>query len=164
MVKFISNLPFFRDKGSYKVSEFRNGTVNRVVVESVMAANYFDKWNKLEEMCRYIKEHADISVFDDFEIMVKRLEKVVNEDVSDMFNSKDSFLWFGLFARFIRSESNDKKFIKFMTEFNRSLHSKVLEGESYDQISWNTKSTKDKGIVTKKMKHLEKLMWQYLEQ
>lgn len=162
LVKSISNMPFFKDMGGYKVSEFKNGTINRVVVESIMTTNYLDKWNKFDDMCKHIKENADITVFDDFEDMVERLEKVVTDDVSDMFNSKDSFLWFGLFAKFVKSESDDKRFIEFMTEFIQSLHSKSVDDVSFDDIL-KSSNTKDKGIVTKKMKHLEQLMKEYLE-
>lgn len=161
VVKSISNMPFFKDMGGYKVSEFKNGAIHRVVVESIMTANYLDKWSKLDDMCKYIKNNADITVFDDFEDMVERLEKVVSDDVSDMFNSKDSFLWFGLFARFVKSETDDQRFIEFMTEFVQSLHSKSVNGASFDDIL-ESGNTKDKGIVTKKMKHLEQLMNEYL--
>lgn len=163
LVKSISNMPFFRDMGGYKVKEFNNGTINRVVVESIMAANYFDKWKKFDDMCKHIKENADITVFDDFEDMVERLEKVVTDDVSDMFNSKDSFLWFGLFARFVKSETDDKRFIEFMTEFVQPLHSKSIDGVSFDSILEESSNTKDKGIVTKKMNHLGKLMDEYFD-
>lgn len=162
LVKSISNMSFFKDMGGYKVSEFKNGTINRVVVESIMTANYLDRWNKFDDMCKYIKENSDVTIFDDFEDMVERLEKVVTDDVSDMFNSKDSFLWFGLFARFVESELDDQRFIEFMTEFIQSLHSKTINGVSFDDIL-ESSNTKDKGIVTKKMKHLEQLMEKYLE-
>lgn len=162
IVKSISNMPFFKDMGGYKVSEFKNGTINRVVVESIMTANYFDNWGKLDNMCKYIKENSDTTVFDNFEDMVERLEKVVTDDVSDMFDSKDSFLWFGLFAKFIKTQTDDRKFIEFMTEFGQSLHKKTLHGISFDNILEESSSTKDKGIVTKKMNHLELLMNNYL--
>ena len=161
LVKSISNMPFFKDMGGYKVSEFKNGTINRVVVESIMTSNYLDKWNKFDDMCKHIKENADITVFDDFEDMVERLEKVVTDDVSDMFNSKDSFLWFGLFARFVKTETDDRRFIEFMTEFVQSLHSKSVNGTSFDDIL-ESSNTKDKGIVTKKINHLINLMDEFL--
>ena len=161
LVKAISNMPFFKDMGGYKVSEFKNGTINRVVVESIMTSNYLEKWNKFDDMCKHIKENANITVFDDFEDMVERLEKVITDDVSDMFNSKDSFLLFGLFARFVKSETDDKRFIEFMTEFVQSLHSKFINGVSFDDIL-ESSNTKDKGIVTKKMNHLMNLMDEYL--
>lgn len=168
MVKSISNMSFFRDRGGYKVSEFNNGTINRVVVESVMAANYFDDWKKdLEDQCKYIKDNATTDTFDNFEDMVNRLEKVVTDEVADMFDSKDSFLYFGLFAKFVDTGLDDKKFIEFMAEFSRSLHSKVVNGITYDELCINKKTgkaygTKDKYVVTPKMEILETLMKEYL--
>lgn len=168
MVKSISNMPFFKEMGGYKVSEFNNGTINRVVVESVMAANFFDDWKKdLEDQCRYIKENATTDTFDNFEDMVGRLEKVITDDVADMFDSKDSFLYFGLFAKFISTGLNDEKFVEFLAEFSQSLHSKVVNGVSYDELCINKKTgktygTKDKYVVTPKMEILELLMKEYL--
>jgi len=161
MVKAISNMSFFKDMGGYKVSEFKNGTINRVVVESVMAANYLNDWKKKQEdMCEYLKENATSSDFDNFEDMVERLEKVVTDDVSDMFDSKDSFLWFGLFAKFTKTGISDEKFIDFMAEFIQSLHTRKINDNSYDDI--NGKSTKDRKVVIAKMNHLEKLMNEFL--
>lgn len=162
LVKSISNMPFFKDMGGYKISEFKNGTIDRVVVESIMAANYLGRWTKLEDMCKYIKENSDPVIFDDFGDMVGRLEKVMTDDISDLFDSKDSFLWFGLFARFIRTGRDDGKFVEFMGEFTRSLHSRKVKGVSFDDILEESKATKDKGIVTKKINHLNRLMNEYL--
>jgi len=160
-VKSISSMPFFKDMGGYKVSEFRNGTINRVVVESVMAVNFLDDWKKKQEdMCEYIRDHATSSDFDNFEDMVGRLEKVMTDTVSDMFDSKDSFLWFGLYAGFIRSETDDMKFIGFMKEFADTLHCKKIGGISFDDL--NGKSTKDKNVVIAKMNHLKTLMNEHL--
>jgi len=161
MVKSISGMPFFKDLGGYKVSEGNNGTVNRVVVESVMAANFLDDWNKKQEdMCKYMKENATTECFDNFEDMVGRITNVGTEEVFNMFDSKDSFIYFGLFARFADTGLDDKKFVEFMAEFSRSLHSKMIDGVSFDDL--NGKSTKDKAVVVSKINHLERLMNDYL--
>lgn len=160
MVKSISSMSFFKDMGGYKVSEFKNGTIDRVVIESIMAANFLGHWKKRQEdMCEYIKENASPTDFEHFENMISRLENVVTDDVADMFNSKDSFLWFGLFARFIKLGTDDKKFIEFMRTFIRSLHSKKIGSLSFDDL--NGKSTKDKNVVISKIEHLEKLMFEF---
>lgn len=164
LVKSISNMPFFKDMGNYKVSEFKNGTVDQVVVESIMAANYLDKWNRLEDMCGYIREHADESVFDGFKDMAGRLGRAVTDDVAVMFDSKDTFLWFGLFARFSKIETDDRKFVEFMSAFRRFLHEKEPGGELFGQMPAESKSAKDKGTVTKKMHDLERLMQEYFKQ
>lgn len=162
MVKSISSMPFFKDLGGYKVSEFKNGTINRVVVESVMAANFLNDWKKkLEDMCEYIKNNATSAHFDHFEDMAIRLEKVITDDVANMFDSKDSFLWFGLFSKFLKTGAEDKRFVDFMAEFAKSLHKKKLGGTSFDDL--NGKSTKDKAVVLGKMEHLEKLLYEFMD-
>ena len=83
-----------------------------------------------------------------------------------MFDSKDSFLWFGLFTRFVKSGENDEKFIEFMAEFAQSLHSKKVNGMSFDSLcinaNGNTRGTKDKNMVVDKMELLENLMNEFL--
>lgn len=111
-------------------------------------------------MCEFIREHASCTDFENFENMVGRLERVIRQEVSDMFDSRDSFLWFALFSRFIKGGTEDEKFIDFMEEFASCLHSKQIEGVSFDDL--NTKATKDKNVVIKKMNHLERLMGEYL--
>lgn len=163
MVKSISSMDFFKDKGGYKVSEFRNGTINRVVVESIMASNFLEDWKKQqEELCDYIRENANAEDFEQFEEMVERLSAVVNDDVAEMFDSKDSFLWFGLFARFCELGLPDEMFVEFMDMFWITLHEKAVDGVTFDDL--NGKSTKDKNVVLGKMRHLERLMMDFLEE
>lgn len=161
MVKSISSMPFFRDYGGYKVSEGGNGTVNRVVVESVMAANFLEHWKKKQEdMCEFIKDNATAEDFDSFEDLVERITRAGTEETFNMFDSKDSFMWFGLFARFVKTGFGDSRFIEFMAEFSRSLHRREINGKSFDDL--NGKATKDKAVVLNKINHLEKLMNEYL--
>lgn len=161
MVKSISGMPFFRDYGGYKVSEGGNGTVNRVVVESVMAANFLEHWKKKQEdMCEFIKDNATAEDFDSFEDLVERITRAGTEETFNMFDSKDSFMWFGLFARFVMTGFDDSRFIEFMAEFSRSLHRREINGKSFDDL--NGKATKDKAVVLNKINHLEKLMNEYL--
>lgn len=161
IVKEIAAMPFFTDRGGYKMAEFKNGTVNRVVVESIMSINFLDDWKKQqEEMCSFMKENATEEKFDNFTDLVERMENIITDDVSEMFTSKDSFIYFGLFARFVESGLNDEKFIEFMAEFSQSLHSKEIDGITFDDL--NGKSTKDKNVVIGKINHLEKLMNEYL--
>lgn len=136
MIKAISNMPFFKNMGSYKPSEFKNGTVNRVVMESIMAVFFLDHWKKdQDDMCRYIREHATLAEFEEFEDLVLQLEKAIANsspiwyqgnhfDAADMFDAKDSFLWFGLFAFFLQTGFEDRRFIEFMAEFSNTLHQK----------------------------------------
>lgn len=168
IVKSISAMPFFREKGGYKMSDAKNGTLERVVVESIMACDFLGDWKKDQEsICEYLKDNATEENFDNFEDMVNRLDAVITDDTADMFNSKDSFIWFGLFAKFVNIGEDDKKFVEFMAEITRSLHSKVVDGVSYDDLcadkeTGKARATKDKYIVIPKMELLEKLMLEFL--
>lgn len=162
-VKSISNMDFFKNLGGYKISEANNGTINRVVVESVMASRFLENWKKKQEdMCAYIKENASIEDFERFEEAVERITKVGTEETFAMFDSKDSFIWFGLFARFSEWRTEDEKFIAFMKEFKENLHDRKINGISFDELSG--KATKDKAVVISKIKHLEQLLGEFLKQ
>lgn len=156
LVKDITEMRFFKDIGNYKAAEYKNGTVNRIVIEGIMASYYLHDWKKQqEEMCEYIREHASESDFQNFKCMIKRLEKIITPEIAELFNSKDSFLWFGLFARHIKNGTGDRKFADFLKLFADSLHEEKVDGVSFDEL--NTKATKDKSAVLAKMRHLEKL-------
>lgn len=161
-VKNISGMEFFKEQCGYTITEFRNGTMNQVVVESMMASNFLEDWKKQqEEMYVYLREHAAAGDFDQFEEMVERLSQAANEDMAKMFDSKDSFLWFGLFARFGKLGLADERFVEFMDAFRTRLHEWEIDGWSFDD--WKGRSAKDKDVVNGKMRHLEKLMMAFLD-
>lgn len=168
LVKGIGAMPFFREMGSYKVSELNNGTINRVIIESIMNTEFLDHWNKEQgKMCEFLKENATDETFDNFEDMVNRLTEVIDEGNLEKFNSKDSVIWFGLFAKFIKTGNDDKKFVEFLTEFSQSLHSKMVSGTTYDDVCINKEtgrfeSNKDKPVLVRKMNILTRLMNDYL--
>ena len=168
ITKSISAMPFFKDCGNYSTPDTKNGTIERVVVESVMISNFADQWNKdLQTICDYIKDNATIEMFDEYEDMVDRLTNAGTDEVFEMFNSRDSFIWFGLFSRFIKTGIDDIKFIEFMSEFNKSLRNKCVNGTSYEDLcvdknTGKAKSSKDKRIVLSKIELLENLMNDYL--
>lgn len=168
LVKGIAAMPLFKEMGNYTVKECNNGTTNRVVVESIMANNFLDDWKKDQsEMCEFLKENANEEMFDNFEELVNRLSEIIDEETLEKFNSKDSFIWFGLFGRFVNVCDDDKKFIEFMAEFSQSLHSKKINGISFDSLCFDketgkSRSTKDKYIVVDKINLLVKLLEDFL--
>lgn len=157
VVKEITRHPFFKDKGNFKISEFSNGTIDRVVTESIMAIHFLNDWKKKQEdICAFLKVNADSMHFEKFRELLDRLSETVTNEVADMFNSKDAFLWFGLFDRFIKVNENDETFVMFMTAFKDSLHGKTVGGTSYDDLC--KRGTKDKLAVINKLTIMENLM------
>lgn len=168
MVKNISAMPFFKEHGNYTVREAKNanGTIDRVVIESLMSSNFLEDWKKnQEEMCEFVKDNATEEMFENLEEAVDRLTKVGTDDFFKMFTSKNSFIYFGLFARYIKEHDEDEGFVEFMAEFSQSLHSKMVNGISYDMIEENrSTSTKDKKIVIEKIELLTFLMKEFFHQ
>lgn len=172
IVKNISSMSFFEDAiGDYKPSQFKNGVINRVIVESLMTTCHLDKWTKdYAEVCEFVKKNATNEDFETLKEYVDRLEECVTEDVGKLFNAKDSFLWFGLFGKFTKLGLDDEKFVEFMGELGKGLASKTEEmtglcvqeinGVSFANLLEND-ATKDKSVVQKRVEFLTELMCAY---
>ena len=160
--KSISKMSFFTDCGNFTYKEDRNGTINRVVAESVMTINFLDNWKKnQEDMCDYLRENASIEMFDDLEDTIERLTEIVEEEHDELFNSKESFIWFTVFSRFKNKGYDEKVFAEFLTAYVNELHSKEINNVTYDELKEN-RSTKDKSVIIKKITHLEQLLNDFL--
>lgn len=161
MIKGISAMPFFKENG-FNYTQSKNGAIDRVCIESIMATEFLDDWKKSpEEMATFLKQNATEEHFDNLEDTVERLEKVVTEDIGEMFNANDSFIYFSVFARFKKLGFDDGKFVEFMTEYAQSLHNMMKEIE-IDKETGKKKSTKDKVVVVEKINLVEDLMREYL--
>lgn len=163
MIKGISAMPFFSENG-FNYTQKKNGTIDRVCIESVMATEFLDNWKTSpEDIATFLKKNATEEHFDNLEDTVERLEKVVTEDVGEMFNKKDTFIYFSVFARFKKTGLDDGKFVEFLTEYAQSLHIKFNEIENKIEDGKNKKrSTKDKCVVIEKINCVEALMNEYL--
>ena len=161
MIKGISAMPFFKENG-FNYTQSKNGTIDRVCIESIMATEFLDDWKKSpEEMAAFLKQNATEEHFDNLEDTVERLEKVVTNDIAEMFDANDTFIYFSVFARFKKLGLDDGKFVEFMTEYAQSLHNMMKETE-IDSETGKKKSTKDKVVVVDKINMVEELMNEFL--
>ena len=161
MIKGISAMPFFKENG-FNYTQSKNGTIDRVCIESIMATEFLDDWKKTpEEMAEFLKQNATEEHFDNLEDTVERLEKVVTNDIAEMFDANDTFIYFSVFARFKKLGLDDGKFVEFMTEYAQSLHNMMKETE-IDSETGKKKSTKDKVVVVDKINMVEELMNEFL--
>ena len=167
IVKTLSAKPFFKEKGDYSPSESYNGKLDRTIIESIMSINFLDKWNKSNDVnCSYLKENAKVKQFNVLESIIDRLYDVVTDEVNDLFDSKNSFVWFTLFDRFTktkigRSETEDEKFVEFLAAYKEELHSRKIDGMTTEDIDYNA-GTKGRVAVRKKLEHIEALMNEFL--
>ena len=152
---------FFIDCGAYTPQEKTKGILERVIMESMMLLFHFDCWTKGKKMNIYLDENASDAEIGIFEDELNRLTEIVDKETTgQLFNSKNSFIWFGAFHKFTEYGVEDSRFADFLVAFQNGLHDKCFteyEDKSFDTYD-DGKGTKDKKVVAAKLDMLEKLM------
>ena len=180
IIRNIATMEFFEDGiGKYSKNEFTNGKVNRVIAESLMTFKFVNKWSKdFGNNCKYIKENASIEDFELLRGLIEEVGNCVDAEVGQMFDSKNSFLWFGVYSRFVKLGLDSKKFNTFMHKLNEGMFPKDDDGaiikdapmtgicaKEIDGLTWENlyknASTKDTNIVKTRIDFLTKLMCDY---
>lgn len=143
-----------------KVTERKNGTLERIVMESVMCMFHLDNWKKSNQLGEYINENAAVEEFDILENLIYRLEYIITEQHYSIFNSRDSFIWFTLFYKFSKMGCDDGKFVEFLDYFNEETQN--IDMEDFYGIKRENSSNKDKSVIIKKLDKLETMMYEFL--
>ena len=151
---------FFVECTGYTRAERKNGTLERIVMETVMCMFHFDSWKKSAQLGAYINENAEMKEFETLESLISRLEDIITEDLYGIFTSRDSFIWFTLFHEFTQTGYGDGKFANFLTYFKETTENMGIE-ELYGLKKENS-SNKDKGVIARKLEKLETMMYEFL--
>ena len=160
-VKNITNHTFFKDVGNFTKAEKKNDTFSRIILESIMATYFLNKWKSpLKDICSFMNENIDNNMLSEFKNGLDEITCVMSEEVAKMFTSKNSFLWFATYNKFSKLGFNTKRFIDFMEEFNKNLATKEWNGETFEEL--NKVSTKKKSMIIKKLQLLEEFMNEFL--
>lgn len=161
-IRGILDSKFFLDCGVYTENEKNKGVLERVVIESVMCMFHLDNWKKqTKQIATYLNKNADKTEFVQLSNNLHRLENIISEDVKDIFNSKNSFIWFSLYNKFIDLGIDDRKFVEFLREFKNGLRNKRVNGKLFDDVD-KKRSTKDKAVIVAKLDILQNLMYEFL--
>ena len=163
-IREILDSRFFVECNSYSEKDKTKGVVERIVVETMMCMNHFDNWKtQAKTAFKYLNDHATEEEFNIFENNLHRLENIITEDIKDIFDKKDSFIFLTLFDKFVKLGIDDKKFAEFLREFSENLRSSKRSGKGllFDEIDKEA-STKDKQVITDKLALLEELMLEFL--
>lgn len=161
MVKGISAMPLFKE-GEFNYTLSKNGTIDRICIDTVMATEFIDEWKPSpEDAATFLKKNATEEHFDNLEDTVERIENTITDDVRVLFNKKDSFIYFAVFSKFKETGIDDSRFIEFLEENIDVLHSRFEEIESVT-TEGKKRSTKDKAVVIEKVDAVETLMNEFL--
>lgn len=159
-IREILHKNFFVECTGYTKGERKNGTLERILMESVMCMFHLDNWKKSGQLGEYINENAEEWEFDTLEDIISRLENIITEQHYSIFSSRDSFIWFTLFHKFIQLGYDDGKFADFLVCF-KDMTDGIDMNEFYG-IDKND-STKDKTVIVKKLNTLENMLYEFLE-
>lgn len=164
-IRDILSSSFFVECINYSEKDRTRGAVERLVVEAMMCMNHFDHWKtKPGAACKYLNAYATEEEFTIFEEYIHRLERVITDDIREIFNKKEAFIFLTLFARFTKLHVEDEKFAEFLRAFNRSFRpdKRNEKGLLFDEIDKGL-GTKDRQVVTAKLEMLECLMARFLQ-
>lgn len=179
-VRNIASLSFFVDGiGKYSANDLKVGNINRVISESIMTTRYLNSYCKtFTDNAKFLEENATADDFEYFSGLVERLTENIDETVGQMFDKKDSFLWFGLYSKFIALELEDEQFNTFMLKLNKGMYTKdedgkiikdapmtgicvkEIDGITFENL-WKNSSTKDVNIVKTRIDFSTKLACDY---
>lgn len=152
---------FFKDCGAYTELERNNGTIDRIVIETIMCMFHLDRWKKSgKAMGAFVNQNSSKEEFEILDDNLCRLEQVISEDLDDIFTSKDSFIWITLFNKFSEMGLEDSRFADFLSEFKNNLAMRRVNGELFYEIDRDG-STKDKAVIIRKLNLLNSLMHKF---
>lgn len=164
-IRKIADRPFFVDFSNFTDNEKEKGMLERSISETVMCMFHLEDWNKQgKKIATYLDEKSSEEEFDKLDDNLFRLENIITNDIRDIFNKKDTFVFLTLFDRFLRLKMDDVKFAEFLVEFNKNLRNKEKNGKGllFDEIDKDA-STKDKQVISDKLDMLEGLMLEFLQ-
>lgn len=176
-VKKVSSHAFFSDVANFSDPSVKNGTLEKVVCETIMILYFWDNWTKdAKKIGNYLNRNATEEEFKQFESDLDRLYAICTTKTGELFNQKNGLLWFKLFDVFKKSGLEDEKFQNFLEHFDDFKDKKVTvkheyelvkaSGEKTNVVSFEEidacRSTKDKYVLEDKLYVLETLMNEYL--
>ncbi len=163
-IRKIKDSEFFLHCNVCSDNDKEKGVIERIIGETVMCTNHFDEWSKqANNLFKYINNYGNEEEFDILEGYMDRLGSIITEDIKDIFDKKDSFIFLTLFDRFAKLCADDRKFADFLREFKFNYRGTIKneKGFLFDEIKQNN-STKSKHVIADKLGMLEKLMNEFL--
>ncbi len=162
-IRSISDSRFFVDYSCFTEAERAKGAIERVIIETVMCTGHLDHWKKqLKAICVYLNQNARRQEFETLAKHLHRLEMVITDDIIDLFDSRESFLFLTLYDRFTALGAKDARFALFLREFKFRLRAQEKKnGLLFDEID-KGRGTKDKYVICAKLKFLESVLADFL--
>lgn len=161
-IKTITKSQFFANCVTCSDTNRKNGVYEQAVCNSVMTVFHEDEWKKAaKSTSQYLEENSNNEEFETINKYMIRIEKECKDTFQDIFTMKNLHIWIAVFDKFNNYHIDDKRFAQFVQAFRDGLHSKKINGVSFDELD-TQKNTKDKKTITEKINLLCDLMKEFL--
>lgn len=165
-IRDITENRFFLDIYTCSRNDRKNGTVERIVGDTVILCNYPEQYKgKTIQNFMWLNENASISDFDEVNGLFTRLMDSVNatKEIRALFNSKHAHIFVAAFKAFAETGHKDKEFEKFLEWFVNGGKETEIDGKSWDMLNAD-RSTRDMGTVHGKLDYLKSLFEKYFQE
>lgn len=162
-IRDITENRFFLDIYTCSRNDKKNGTVERIIGDTVILCNYPEQYKgKTLQNFKWLNENGTISAFDDLNNLLTRLTVSVEptKEIRALFNSKHAHIFVAAFKKSVESGYEDKEYGKFLRWFVNGGNEIEIDGKSWDMLNAD-RSTRDTGTVLGKLDYLVKLMKNY---
>lgn len=165
-IREITSSRFFLDVYTCSRNDKKNGTIERVVGDTVLLCSYPDQYKKETiQGFKWLNENGTISDFDRVNDLLTRLtaSMEVTKEIRTLFNSKHTHIFVAVFKAFTELGHEDSEFGKFLEWFVNGGNETEIDGMSWNELGAD-RSTRDTGVVHKKLDYLVALMGQYFKE
>ena len=166
-IREITENRFFLDVYTCSRNDRKNGTLERVIGDTVLLCNYPEQYRgKTIQGFKWLNENGTIHDFDSVNDLLTRLTASVGDIVEArlLFNSKHAHIFVAAFKAFTESGRADKEFGEFLHWFLKGGNETEIDGKTWDALNDMNKSTRDSGIVHRKLDYLVALVEQYAKE
>lgn len=170
-IKNLAEHDFWSDKANYSPTFHKNGRINQIIAENIMALNFWDDWTKnAKKMGQYLDGKATDEMFEEMKNLLDQLMGITTMEVAEeLFAPKNAFIWMKFFKDSLENNITKETFGEFLKNFNdySSIDVEVTYNNETSGTTWSdfdeSKNTKDRGVINAKLHILHTLINKFME-
>lgn len=170
-IKNLAEHDFWSDKANYSPTFHKNGRINQIIAENIMALNFWDDWTKnAKKMGQYLDGKATDEMFEEMKNLLDQLMDITTMEVAEeLFAPKNAFIWMKFFKDSLENNITKETFGEFLKNFNdySSIDVEVTYNNETSETTWSdfdkSKNTKDRGVINAKLHILHILINKFME-
>ena len=170
-IKNLAEHDFWSDRANYSPTFHKNGRINQIIAENIMALNFWDDWTKnAKKMGQYLDGKATDKMFEEMKNLLDQLMDITTMEIAEeLFAPKNAFIWMKFFKDSLENNITKETFGEFFKEFDKysEVNVEVTYNNEIFESTWTefdeSKNTKDRGVIDTKLHILHTLMNKFLE-